>query len=317
MRVRRSRRIEPSASPPRFTCMLNLRNAIVLSLAFVFAGCARPTKRIRGWYYGPTDPMVKVVEDVNRNNQAVPTLWASLSYKATVVDAKKKDHAVTGDGVLLYRTPRDMRLIGNKEFIGTVFEVGSTADRYWLLLKPDMETMWWGFHRNVGKPCVTESLPIPPHLVVEVLGVGTIDTNFSAVPAPAMRFDHERHKYVFVWNTKLPDRWASVKEVWYDLKTKLPERVLLYDENGRVVVRADLSNHKPVESGGRPRGEWPQVANSYRLFFPDNGTRMELDLREVMLDKRGSPTRRGIAFPDPRRVGVRDVVQVDKECEGE
>ena len=74
MGVRRSRRIEPSASPPRFTCMLNFRNAIVLSLAFVVAGCARPTKRIRGWYYGPTDPMVKVVEDVNRNNQAVPTI---------------------------------------------------------------------------------------------------------------------------------------------------------------------------------------------------------------------------------------------------
>jgi hypothetical protein len=44
---------------------------------------------------------------------------------------------------------------------------------------------------------------------------------------------------------------------------------------------------------------------------------MELDLREVMLDKRGSPTRRGIAFPDPRRAGVRDVVQVDRGCEGE
>ena len=259
--------------------------------------------------------MVRVVEDVNRNNQSVPTLWASLSYKATVVDAKKRRHAVTGDGVLLYRTPRDMRLIGNKEFIGSVFEVGSTADQYWLLLKPEMETMWWGYHRNVGKPCVTEDLPIPPHLVVEVLGVGTIDSNFNTLPAPTMRVDHERHKYVFVWNAKLPDRWASVKEVWYDLKTKLPERVMLYDVNGRVVVRAVLLNHKPVEVEGQPRDRWPKVANNFRLYFPENGTSMELDLREVMLDKRGSPSRRGIDFP--RRPGVDNIVQVDAACEGE
>jgi hypothetical protein len=36
-----------------------------------------------------------------------------------------------------------------------------------------------------------------------------------------------------------------------------------------------------------------------------------------MLDKRGSPTRKGIDFPDPRKAGVRDVIQVDAACEGE
>ena len=290
---------------------------ILLLLACALCGCVRPTEPPKGWYEGPSDPMVRVVEDVNRNNQHVPTLWASLSYKATVVDQKKRRHAVTGDGVLLYRTPRDMRLIGNKEFVGSVFEVGSTADRYWLLLKPEMETMWWGYHRNAGKPCVTEQLPIPPNLVVEVLGVGTIDSNFNTLPAPTMRVDHERHKYVFVWNARLPDRWAATREVWYDLKTKLPERVMLYDVNGRVVVRADLKRHKPVEVRDRPRQDWPKVANDFFLYFPDNGTVMELNLREVMLDKRGSPSRRGIDFPDPRRAGVQHVIQVDQACEGE
>jgi hypothetical protein len=87
--------------------------------------------------------------------------------------------------------------------------------------------------------------------------------------------------------------------------------------NGRVVVRAELKNHKPVEVRDVPRQDWPKVANDYSLYFPDNGTRMELNLREVMLDKRGSPSRRGIDFPDPRRAGVQNVIQVDKACEGE
>jgi hypothetical protein len=210
-----------------------------------------------------------------------------------------------------------MRLVGVKEGIGSVFEVGSTADRYWLLLKPETDTMWWGYHRNAGKPCVTEELPIPPNLLVEVLGVGTIDTNFNTLPAPTMRVDHERHKYVFVWNGKLPDRWAAVREVWYDFETKLPERVMLYDVNGRVVVRAELKNHKRVEVRDVPRQDWPKVANDFFLYFPGSGTRLELNFREVMLDNRGSPSRRGIDFPEPRKSGVGNVVQVDEACEGE
>jgi hypothetical protein len=289
---------------------------ILISLACLIAGCPKTIPPPKG-YFGPTQPMMRVVDDINQNNQAVPTLWASLGYKATVVDANKKTHTVTGDGVLLYRTPRDMRLIGNVVAVGTIFEVGSMADRYWLVLKPEMETMWWGYHRNVGKPCVTEPLPIPPYYVVEVLGAGTIDTNFNNLPAPTMRFDNDHDVYAFVWNAKLPDRWFAVKEVWYDRATMLPVRVMLYDVNGRVVLRADLSNHKPVEVSDRPREKWPKVANSFRLFFPDNGTRMELDLREVMLDKRGSPTRRGIMFPDPRKAGVNNVIQVDQACEAE
>src|SRR5438093_9045295 len=172
---------------------------IVIVLICFVAGCRPPVTQPAGWYSGSTLPMASVVEQVNRNNQAIPTLWARVNYKTTVVDAKKRKHTVGGDGVLLYRTPRDMRLVGNMIGAGTIFEVGSVSDRYWLVLKPEMETMWWGYHRNVGKPCVSADLPIPPYYVVEVLGVGTIDTNFNDVPAPTMRVDHERHKYAFVW----------------------------------------------------------------------------------------------------------------------
>jgi hypothetical protein len=130
-----------------------------------------------------------------------------------------------------------------------------------------------------------------------------------------MRFNHERDAYMFVWNAPAADRWVAVKEVWYDRQTKRPTLVLLYDPDGRVVLRAELRDHKPVEVKDLPRERWPVVANSYRLFFPDSGTRMEIDLREVMLNKRGSPPK-GLAFPDPGRAGVQKVVQVDAACEG-
>src|SRR3954453_16880195 len=226
---------------------------IFSALCCVATGCHHVNRTATGdsWYGGPTSPMRDVVQQVNQNNQELPTLWASHSYKATVRDDKKKFHTFTGDGALLYRGPREMRLIGNKEFIGTIFEVGSTNDRFWLKLVPELATIGAGNYRNLGKPCAQE-IPLRPDLVVQVLGVGTINSDFNSPPVPTMRFNHERDVYMFVWNAPGPDRWYALKEVWYDRQTKRPTLVMLYDANGRVVVRAELRNHKPVEVKGLP-----------------------------------------------------------------
>ena len=290
--------------------------SILLALCCLAAGCQpKPVARPRGWYFGETEPMREVVQRINDNNQEVPTLWASHGYKATVVDERGKSHTFTGDGAILYRGPREMRLIGNAGVIGTVFEVGSTNDRFWLKLVPELDTMWWGHYRHLGKPCA-QPIPLRPDLVVEVLGVAVIPTDFNALPVPTMRFNHERDAYMFVWNAPMGDRWGAIKEVWYDRETLLPVLVMLYDPDGRVVVRAELRNHRAVEVEGLPRERWPRVASEFRLFFPENGTRMELDLREMMLNRRGSPPR-GLAFPDPRKAGVDRVIQIDEACEGE
>ncbi len=53
-------------------------------------------------------------------------------------------------------------------------------------------------------------------MVLEVLGVGMIGSNFLAPPAPVMRFNNDTHAYMFVWSVPLADRWAAQKEIWYD-----------------------------------------------------------------------------------------------------
>ena len=295
-----------------------MRNATILILAAALApvaGCVHRVEKPKGWYRGPTLPMREVVQRINQNNQQLPTVWASHGYRATVVDDTKKIRNFSGDGALLYRGPRQMRLTGNVLGVGNVFEVGTTDERFWLKLGFDEgSTMWWGNYRNIGKPCA-EPIPLRPDLVVEVLGVGVINTDFSSLPAPTMRFNHERGVYMFVWNAPLPDRWVALKEVWYDRNSFRPAFVMLYDENGRVLVRAELRSHRAVEVNGTPRERWPVIAGEYRLYFPDNDARMEIDLREVMLNKNGYPPR-GMTFPDPRRRAER-VIQIDAACEGE
>src|SRR5207244_2495145 len=138
----------------RGTSMRITHGFILAALCCVAAGCPHTVARTstgKAWYPSPNESMRDVVQQINQNNQELPTLWASHGYKATVRDDKNKLHTFTGDGALLYRGPREMRLIGNKEFVGTVFEVGSTNDRFWLKLVPEVDTMWWGNYRNLGK----------------------------------------------------------------------------------------------------------------------------------------------------------------------
>jgi hypothetical protein len=301
---------------------MNLRTPLtllVLITAFGGAnGCARaggPTPATQPSYAGPTLSMVDVVQKINENNQQIPTLWARHYYEATIVDEKsKKSTFVNGDGALLYRRPMGFRLVG-KKVMGDAFEVGSTDERYWLKLGGEVDRMWFGEHRNAGKPCV-QKIPIQPNLVLEVLGVGVIDTDFAKMPAPVMRFNPDADAYMFVWVTPAggagagPQRLAAQREVWYDRKTFLPRRVMLFDADGRVLLRALLDNHKPVTEGG------PQVATLYRLLFPDSGSKMSIQIEEMMLDNKGVPSRKGIVFPGdtPDEAGVREVIKLDKNC---
>jgi hypothetical protein len=297
------------------------RSTFILSVLLagsVAAGCRRtppppPEPVFR------TETFERVVAGINANNAKIPTLWARHAFEATIVDKQRnKKSEVVGDGALLYKRPRGFLLKGVRPGM-TLFEMGSTEDRYWLTLEPDVSTLWWGKYEHLNKPCAQEALaelmPIRPDLVLEVLGVGMIDANFNAPPVPTMRYNPDRDAYMFVWNAALPTRWWAQREVWYDRRTLLPTLVILFDIDGRVVVRAVLERHRPVRLADVPEAEWPRVATSYRLYFPETRTKMTIALSDLTLDKGGIPSKRGLRFPDLQKPGVANVVQIDQGCE--
>jgi hypothetical protein len=148
-------------------------------------------------------------------------------------------------------------------------------------------------------------------LLLEVLGVQPIPTNLLEPPVPVMRFNNDRDSYMILWNEKVRDRWLARKEIWYDRKTLSPRLVTLFDHDGRIVLRAYLSNHKPVEIEGAARETWPQVATSYDLLFPDTGSKMLVNLVDgVAIKHNNAPNSRSFIFPeDP---GVSRVIQIDE-----
>ena len=152
----------------------------------------------------------------------------------------------------------------------------------------------------------TGKLPIPirPDLVLQVLAVGLIQTDLTVPPVPTLRFNHEQDAYMVVWNVKLPDRWAAQREVWYDRQTLRRKLVYLYDPDGRVVLRANLGMHKPLEGPDLPKERWPVIATDYKLLFPDSGSQMEFTLDEFRLKRGPVPNGASFARPDADRNAI-------------
>lgn len=286
-----------------------MRRVMCIALAVAAAsGCVAKKPAVRPAYYGPTDSLPTLVDKLNARNTRLDSLRAEGSFSADLIDPKTKDSTSgSGDVTLLYTPPQNLRLaakvLGNR-----VFDIGSNSDRYWLIL-PKQETMYWGTHSETTGRATTgraSQLPIRPDLLVEVLAVTPLATDLLAEPVPVLRFNNDQDCYMLTWQIVLPDRFAVQKEVWYDRQTLMPRLVLLFDVDGRVVLRAYPSDPKAV-AGYDPPLEMP---SKYDLLFPDSGSTFSIRLSDLERERNGAPSARSFAFP--QRPGVSKVEPLDR-----
>jgi hypothetical protein len=261
--------------------------------------------------------MAAVVERINANNSRLTTLRARIKdFEAVYFDEEKHRHEEIFSGLLFYRAPRDVLVTGGKGPSPRVLEIGSNQDQYWFAIREyDPNTAWIGRYKYLGSKCA-QPIPIRPDLVVEVLGISTINPDFNQLPVPVMRFNHGADAYMFIWNKRSEsnDRWVAVKEVWYDRATFAPKAVVLFDENGRVTLEAMLSNHVPVDVPNIAADQRPRIASEYRLFFPESGSRLLLRLSEPALKNKGLPNDGTFRFNPSAGGGVAKVFQLDEAC---
>jgi hypothetical protein len=296
----------------------------VLSLCCVLNGCCwfapkAPRPSTTQFYNGATDPMARVIADINQNNAKIPTLWAELNYTADLVDPEKNSvESVAGDGRVMYARPRSLLLNGDKDIAGQVFQLGSNDEEFWVKIRADANTYryWWGHYANLGKPGC-KAIPIRPDLVLQVLGIGVYGPDFLQQPVPVMRFDNEHDAYIFDLNVRSTDQWQTVEEIWYTREKKLPTHVVLYAKDGRAQLIADLSGYIPVESAGIPRDRWPLMAGHYALYFPENKDRITFDfISPIQLQHvppRGAPIPNANTFERIEPDAGDKVMQIDAD----
>lgn len=275
----------------------------------VISGCARLDRAEPVGYFGPTESMAEVVAAINANNDALATLRATGHFNARFKDDSKTT-PVDGEITVLYSRPRSMRMRATNLAVGEVFDIGSNDERYWVIIKPQ-DVMYWGTWDQVDR-MDRRRVPISPDLLLEVLPVQTIPDNFLVDPSPVMTFNNDRDAYVISWQTMLSDRWIVRKQVWYDRVSKLPISVLLFDPHGRVLLRAYLSKHRPVEIPGTPREQWPKIPTQYDLLFTDSGSKLLMTFdRDVALTGGTPPAPNARSFIFPREPSVMHVIPLD------
>ena len=286
----------------------------MVSLVCSVGGCAAKPQAAVPPYYGPTETFEQLIQEVNANTQKVPTLWAKGDYDASIVDHGNRTN-VSGDAVLMYGKPRNLFFVGDAGPAGQVFRMGSGPERYWLTVKGDTDATWFGTFENIDRVDL-RSIPVRPDLIEAVLGLDSFDTNLTQQPCPVMRFNNDARAYMIVWNVRSPDRWLAQKEVWYDLDSKLPRLVNLFDQNGRVVLSAYLSEHKPIAAVDaavaqttQPAGG-PMIATRYRLFFPETGSKLELHFTDLRFQSHGHPDAKNFTF-DPQKAGTKHLIDLD------
>jgi hypothetical protein len=274
-------------------------------LALLAAGCVK-TIAPPPTCSGPTDPMDVVIERINQRNARIDSLWAEGDFSAKIVDPKTREVTTppSGNVILLYQPKHNLRLRG-KVLTEVAFDIGSNDDRYWLTIPYKTDTMWWGFHRLIGQKAPSQ-LPVRPDLIAEVLSVGAIEKDLLKEPVPTMRFNNDQCAYMFTWQVRMSDRWVVQKEVWYDRETFLPRLVLLFDANGRIVLRAYPTRPVQVEGYDPP----VKVASRYAMYFPETGSSFYIDLKTLQRKNNSAPSPASFRFPENPEVSK--VIQIDE-----
>jgi hypothetical protein len=283
---------------------------LFILVAAGLCACTAPAPPMTAGYYGPTLSLGELVGRINENNGKISSLWAREHFEGTIVDrANNKSARIDGYGNLLYTGPNQMKLTAKNELV-TLFEMGSDGQRFWLYEDHD-QVFWWGEFSAIGNMDSAE-IPVRPDMVMEILGVRPVDPSLLHEPAPTMRFSNFSDAYMVDWLEPAGDHWVVVKEIWYDRRTLLPQRVLLFDGQGRVALWARLSNYVRMKMPSGDENQWPWVASEYQLSFPYTGTTISFELSDVSLKHTAGgtsfPNAATYRMPDPEKLsqsGVR------------
>lgn len=284
---------------------------LVVTVIVLAGGCApkRPVARATTQpFFGATLSLPEIVDRINANNAKIETLWCRFSYQAWIRDPEtKKDTYLSelDNGTIQYRAPGEFRLRATKTGAGLVMDLGVNKENFWLIApEPGPDAMWWGELARAKR--IDPRVPIPPQAMLEVLGITTLNTDLLAEPAPVVRFNPDLKLYMLVWVSQDGDRYVATREVWYDMKTMLPVKVLMFDRDGRALIRADLKKHVRVE---KDVANSPRIASEYELFFPETRSTMNIELTSIAYRFRDAPDDRSFRFT---KIPVSREIRIDE-----
>jgi len=274
--------------------MTRLRRTLpgLLSLFVIAAaGCTQPLPKTQV-------TLDALVAEYNANAAAVPMLAAYAEIEFTAY------HEATGVGLPLWSSPNgllrmkkgpaalgthDMVLIG-REVSKQVLRVGTSRKDnvyYMWTLMPEAKAMW-GRMELAGAPGI-KLLPIDPTGLQAVLGICQLPADQSVTPAVTLQMDTTPGRYAYVlgyvsrqpvsnnfvlrrefrfgWDEKRSDCLARL--LWGSRRPRRLEEINFFDERGRRMMSAAVSDYKPVDVStlDNPPATPPTIPTDIRITW--------------------------------------------------
>ena len=243
---------------------------------------------------GEVLPPATVLARHNAWAARIPHLWARadlmLNFPKDEAGTEREQHDLSGH---LFLDKPD-RLFVHGEVLGKdVFKVGMNPERFWLWIRPEVNTVWTGRRGGEGE----KRFILSPADLMTAIGLFRIDLG----PATPAEFVAQRDHYVLTERYPPAAAPGPRRRIWFDRETLRPARVDLFDRAARRLLMAELLRYKPVGPGKAP------LATAYRARFYGEGREMILVLRLTEVKPEKEPNPRVFEYRRPPGAKVRDL----------
>jgi len=247
--------------------------AILLMLAMAAAAGCGPVRAPAA--QAPVAPRLSPAEVIERHNawaDSVQQLWSRAAVGLVMPrdDSHGQRARYDVDGHLFLVKPDRLFLHG--QVLGQeVFKMGAGGERFWLWIRPKVNTVWTGRRGGEGE----RRFILSPADLMLALGMFRIDLS----PEAPADFEAQPHAYVLTLRQRRGADTLPLRRIWFDRRTLRPIRVDLFDDRGTAIVMAELLAYEKV-------GE-TDVCAAYRVrFYGDEEVDLVLVLSNVRLDKK-------------------------------
>jgi hypothetical protein len=200
-----------------------------------------------------------------------PALYTKARVSFEFRDQRGTHRFAGNDAVLFFRPPRMLRF-DVRSLTGTVAQIGSNQERYWVWIEPEMRTLWWGSWERAGREGARR-LPVPPADLLDALALRPLPLKLNdSLTPPMLRVDgaDQRLLYIRAEGGTTATGWREVR-----LQTDrpyMPTQIIDRLADGRVTMDARLSEFRAVGSGG------PLMARRYEMRWPQEGSQLALTI---------------------------------------
>lgn len=261
----------------------------------------------------PPRELDEIVNAINDNAAKLDrAMWCgAVHVVAHLVDSKRKEHTYNFDGKLLYQFPRSLWLDLRHGLGDPVMQVGSNDEEYWAWIVPEMEQMWWGRHRNAGKPCVQKIAVRPEHMVA-ALGVSALPKSADGLIGPIRAYGRE-YDILYYASIEPDGGYRFARQYYVERSAPFQVRLITFlDKFGQKEMSAFLDNYRPTWDGG------PLVAHDVSIFWPKENGKLTVKMDRVIGKDASEVSSGAFLRPADSQVPARvrnNIEQIDAQCD--